>query len=431
MRVLIISAEVWQDETNGGNVLSNIFAGAPFEFAQIYCNPGTPQNLLCSRYYQMTDSMVIREFLRHRPIGNKFEFSCEKEKENSKGKPSSRNSKFYAFFHKHKWGVFYAAKDFLWEHSNWENENLKRFLDEFHADIIFAPCYASVFMQRMTRFVADYTKKKVISYISDDNYTLRQFSLSPYFWINRFRVRKEIRKTFPYYSLVYTMTEIQKKQCEQDFHANMKILRKAVSSKEIPNVQPVHTPIRMIYAGGIYLNRWKTLSKIADAIRKENEDGVKIQLDIYTANELNKKVDKKLNDGVSCVVHKSVNQEELKTIYSEGDVALHVESFDLKNRLLTRMSFSTKIVDCLASSCAVMAVCDKMQGGFQYLKQNDAAICVSDEGEIETTIKKIINDKEYLMMYKEKAVNCCLENFRKDQQDAMIKNDFKIIGETD
>lgn len=45
MKVLIISAKVWQDSTNGGNVLSNMFGGTNFEIAQIYCNPGTPQNL--------------------------------------------------------------------------------------------------------------------------------------------------------------------------------------------------------------------------------------------------------------------------------------------------------------------------------------------------------------------------------------------------
>lgn len=425
MRVLIISAEVWQDETNGGNVLSNIFAGTPFEFAQIYCNPGTPQNLLCSRYYQMTDSMVIREFLRHRPIGNKFEFSCEKEKRNSKSKPTNRNSKFYSFFHKHKWGVFYAAKDFLWEHSNWKNENLKGFLDEFHADIIFAPCYASVFMQRLTRFVADYTKKKVISYISDDNYTLRQFSLSPYFWINRFRIRKEIRKTFPYYSLVYTMTEVQKRQCEADFHANMKILLKAVDPEEMPAIQSVHKPIRMVYAGGIYLNRWKTLAKIADWIQKENSNGEKIRLDIYTGNEITPIMEKSLNNNCGSYLHSSVSQNKLKQLYSESDIALHVESFDLKNRLLTRMSFSTKIVDCLASGCAVMAICDEKQGGYEYLKQNDIAICVPKESQIQNILHKVLQNPQDVMIYKTKAHNFCLENLSKKIQKDMIMKDFE------
>ena len=423
MRVLIISEEVWQDGTNGGNVLSNIFSDTGYEFAQIYCSAGQPQNRLCKKYYQMTDSMMIKAMSRHMPVGSKF--TVENIEKNENKDVAAHNKKFYSFFHQHKWGLFYAIRDVLWNISNWKNEQLNDFLNEFDPDIIFAPCYAKIFMQKLTRYVADYTGKKVISYISDDGYTLHQFSLSPYFWINRFFVRYEMRKTFPYYSLVYTMTEIQKKQCEQDFHANMKILRKAVSSKEIPNVQPVHTPIRMIYAGGIYLNRWKTLSKIADAIRKENEDGVKIQLDIYTANELNKKVDKKLNDGVSCVVHKSVNQEELKTIYSEGDVALHVESFDLKNRLLTRMSFSTKIVDCLSSGCAVMAICDEKQGGYEYLKQNDIAICVPKESQIQNILHKVLQNPQYVTIYKTKAHNFCLENLSKKIQKDMILKDFE------
>ena len=64
MKILIISAEVWRDDTNGGNVLSNIFGGTGYEFAQIYCNPGNPSNFLCKWYYQMTDSMMIKSILR-------------------------------------------------------------------------------------------------------------------------------------------------------------------------------------------------------------------------------------------------------------------------------------------------------------------------------------------------------------------------------
>ena len=40
MKVLVISAEVWRNDKNGGNVLSNIFGDTGYEFAQIYCNPG-------------------------------------------------------------------------------------------------------------------------------------------------------------------------------------------------------------------------------------------------------------------------------------------------------------------------------------------------------------------------------------------------------
>ena len=72
LRILILSSEVWQDGTNGGNVLTNIFQGFDAEFAQIYCSPGVPQNEICTKYYQMTDSMVINNLLKRTQIGKGF-----------------------------------------------------------------------------------------------------------------------------------------------------------------------------------------------------------------------------------------------------------------------------------------------------------------------------------------------------------------------
>ena len=422
MKILIISAEVWQDGTNGGNVLSNMFSDTNFELAQIYCNPGTPDNNLCKNYYQMTDSMVIHGFLKHKPIGKVFVLEENEQKQGTK--PEEPNKKFYNFFRSHRLRVFYTLQSIIWNLSNWKNKGLNDFVKDFSPDIIFAPCYGNTFMLRLTRYIAKVTCKKVISYISDDSYTLKQFSLSPFYWINRFAVRRQLRKTFPYYSLVYTMTETQKEQCERDFGANMKILLKSVSFGDIPAKATVGNPIRLVYAGGIYLNRWKTLLEVANAVKALNTDGVKFRLDIYTANNLPKKAGG-LNDGVNSFVHSPVSQEELKNIYHNSDIALHTESFDLKNRLAVRMSFSTKIVDCLSSGCAVMAVCDEKQGGFVYLKENDAALCVSSKAEIYSVLEKIKNDNKIILDYAKKAQQCCANNHNKERITTTILTDFE------
>ncbi len=429
MKILILSAEVWRDDTNGGNVLSNIIKGLDAETAQVFCNPGTPDNTLCKRYYQMTDGMVMRNFFSHRPIGRELVFEnypCE-EKTNANEVAEQPNKKMYSFFHRHRLGIFYFAKNFLWNHSNWKNDGFKKFIDDFSPDIIFAPCYGSKFMLKMTRFVADYTGKKVISYISDDSYTLRQFRLSPYFWLNRFSVRRQLRKTFPYYSLVYTMTDTQKEQCERDFGAKMKILRKSANADSIPVKCQVGTPIKLVYAGGIYLNRYKTLAKIAKAISNINKDGVKMTLDIYTANEITKKVNRLLNDGVNSRIHGAVSQAELAEIYRASDIALHVESFSLKNRLEVRMSFSTKIVDCLASGAAPMAVCDAKQGGYRYLKENDAAICVDSLKKIEAALRDICENSEKIIYYANMARECVRMNHDEEATDKMLKEDFSAL----
>ena len=426
MKVLVISAEVWQDRTNGGNVLSNIFCDTGFEFAQIYCNPGTPENKLCTHYYQMTDGMAIRNFLRHKPIGKTFDLQASTNIKNEENPLVEQpNKKFYSFFHNHRLGIFYVVRNFLWNTSNWKNENICKFVKDFDPDIIFAPCYGNKFMLRLTRYIAEMTGKSVISYISDDSYTLKQFRISPLYWLERFSVRHQLRKTFPYYSLVYTMTETQKVQCERDFGANMKILLKAVPFENIPEKRNVGMPIRLVYAGGIYLNRWKILGKVADAIRKLNLNGLKYQLDVYTGNECSAKIKKKLHDGKNTFLHSFVSQEELKDIYHNSDIALHVESFDLKNRLAVRMSFSTKIVDCLSSGCAVMAICDEKQGGMVYLRENDAAICVSNQKRIFDTLNNLASNPEQILEYASRAKVCCSRYHYPDRNKKMILEDFE------
>lgn len=424
MKILVLSAEVWRDDMNGGNVLSNILKGLDADIAQVFCNPGNPNNVLCKRYYQMTDRMVMRSFFSRRPVGKELIYEEYPRDEEERTVAEQPNKKWYAFFHRYRLGIFYAARNFLWNHSNWKNDGLKKFIDEFNPDVIFAPCYGSKFMLRLTRFVAERTGKRVISYISDDSYTLKQFRLSPYFWLNRFSVRRQLRKTFPYYSLVYTMTETQQEQCERDFGANMRILRKSADADAIPEKSSVYSPIRLIYAGGIYLNRDKTLAKIVKAIKSINKNGVKMTLDIYTANEILKKHQRWLSDGVHSRIHSAISLEELRRIYAESDIALHVESFSLKNRLEVRMSFSTKIVDCLSSGAATMAVCDRLQGGYRYLKETDSALCVDSLDGIEDVLRDISEHPERIIEYAQKAKDCIKANHDEKTTEAMLREDF-------
>jgi len=427
MRVLVISQEVWRDDTNGGNVLSNIFDGLDAEFAQIYCSAGTPSNHICKKYYQMTDAMVIRNVTKKEIMGNIITFPDYPV--NIKKSPESEreNKRFYSFFRRHSYPIFHAAKEFLWKISGWENTELIRFIEEFNPDIIFAPCYASHIMLSIDRFAAELTQKPVISYISDDSYSLKQFSLSPIYWINKFVLRRNLRKTFPYYQLTYTMTDEQLIECQNAFHCNMKILRKGTDISQVPHKISVNSPIRLIYAGGIYCGRWKTLTAIVHVLQKINKNGVKIALEIYTGNELSSSQKLILNDGVNSYVHGVINQKELKEKYRQSDIALHVESFDLKNKLLTRLSFSTKIVDCLASGCAVMAICWENHSGYVYLKKENAAICIANKSDIYDRILHLINNSSEIIIYAEKAHDCCVKNHKTaDIQNAIIY-DFQNI----
>lgn len=406
MKILIISFECWRDDTNGGNVLSNLFAGMDgAEFAQIYCKGGLPQNQICKRYYRMNDRMALHALLHfQRFVGEELRYSDWP----AEPTPAGKEKRFYDFFRRHDWPIFHVIRELLWAAAPWRSAKLLRFVQEFAPDIIFAPCYGSLFMQRLDRWVFRQASAPVVSYISDDNYSLRQLRFSPAFWVHRFLLRSSIRKTARQYRWMYTMTQQQAEELGPQLHTQMRILRKAAA----PFPRREHTKpdqaVRLIYAGGTYLGRDAVLLRVARAVRALNAKAHPCRLDIYTNSEIPKKWQSELNDGTNSTIHAAIPMKDLERRYAESDIALHVESFQKKDALLTRLSFSTKIVDCLASGCAVLAVCPHENAGWQYLKAENAALCVDSPEDVEPAVQKLVTDAAYRQKLA-RAARGCLE----------------------
>lgn len=423
MKVLIISKEAWRDEQNGGNVLSNLFSQLPnAEFAQIYCNEQEPNNAICCNYYQMSDRMMVNNILHRSHVGRKLVY--DKAPINTEAKSESYKSiggKFGGDFKR-------IARELVWAIGRLDKEEIVSYARDFNPDIIFAPCYGNHYMQKLTVLIHDALSVPVVSYISDDFYSNKQLKLSPLFWLNHCLLRRQTRNTFRHYSLVYTMTDEQKQQCERDFGANMKILRKNGQFEEQYLKTQVNNPIRFVYAGGIYLNRWKTLGALAEAMRHINNEEVKMVLEIYTNNPLDRKMQQALNDGRTARVHKAVPMTELMDIYHQSDVALHVEAFDVTNRHVVRMSFSTKIVDCMDSGCAVMAICDEKQAGGAYLYRNKCAICIHDVKQIEAVLNDMVAHPEQIIEMQHKAFEVGRKNHLQETITRNIINDFESLS---
>lgn len=416
MKVLVISKEAWRDEQNGGNVLSNIFQNLDAEFAQIFCNEQLPNNRLCKNYYQITDKMMVNSIIGGGNAGrfldyNDYPINTVAERQTYSGA---------------RWTGEYLrlAREAVWAFGKWNVADIKKFVLDFDPDIIFAPCYGNHYMHNLTKLVKTYVDIPVISYISDDFYSNNRISFSPLFWVNHFMLRRKTRKVFRLYNLVYTMTREQKEQCERDFGANMKILCKCGDFMPQYEKKDVGNPIRIVYGGGIYINRWKTLIALAEAIRQVNSEGANFRLDIYTNTELSKAHFESLNDGLCCQLHESVPMKQLKDIYHNSDIALHVEGFDSRSKRIVRLSFSTKIIDCLDSGCAVMAICDDKQAGGAYLRRNNCAICVNNLKDIKRTLHNIWSNKSILIQMQHKAFEIGRKNHLYETVSNEIKNDF-------
>ena len=306
--------------------------------------------------------------------------------------------------------------------------SMEDFVKDFGPDIIFAPCYSFFHVSKLALHIKSIAGCPMISYISDDNYSIKQLKFYPSFIINRLITRKWIRRLFKECSLVYTMTELQKTEYEALHGISMKVLCKSAEFED--RTTEVGDPVQIIYAGGLYLNRWKVLCKLIDALEAVNADGIKAQLHIYSGSQLGEKAVKKLNNGNSSFMHSSVPFGELSRIYRSSDIAVHVESFDLKNRLITRLSFSTKIIDCMNSGCAVLAIGPEGQAGIAYLKDNDAALCVNNINQLQQVVDKLVTEPDLIKEYSAKAIALGKRNHIREDIEKGIREDFyRIAGD--
>ena len=94
---------------------------------------------------------------------------------------------------------------------------------------------------------------------------------------------------------------------------------------------------------------------------------------------------------------------------------------------MTRLSFSTKIIDCFQSECAILAIAWEEHTGIKCLKRNDAAICVTNVKDIETAVTRIVENPKLIKEYAMKAYECEKRNHRiEDVQrtlyDAFVRN---------
>lgn len=416
MRILIVSCEAWRETNNGGNVLSNIFSSFDGDqIAQVYCSGEMPANSICRRYFQISESMLLTK-TKGRELKDRDYFeTAAQEADAVENRIKSRIP-----------GVLREAalfaRELLWSAANWKTRELENFVRDFAPDVIFAPCYAYYHVSMLALHVQKIAGCPMISYISDDNYSLAQLKFSPSFWINRLITRHWIRRHFAQSAFVYTMTEKQKQEYERKLKHPMKILCKAAECPECR--QGIHAPVQFIYAGGLYLNRWKILSALGKELDKLNADGICAQLHIYSGTPLSKRMEKALHYEKTCILHDAIPFKELEKKYREADVAIHAESFDLKNRLITRLSFSTKIIDCLCSGCAVLAIGPETQAGIAYLKAEDGAICVNRMKDIGAVAVQIVGEASLIPEYAEKARKLVVRNHEYGQISAGIKQDF-------
>lgn len=424
LKILLLLSESWNDLASPNNNLTNWFLDfADIEIRTVSGSGLLPNNKCCKDYFLVGEKAMMKSLFSRKRVGEVYHYDDFPTNDRKNGEISKRPKLFKE--------TTRLIRDIVWRFGKYDLKKLKTFIEEFKPDLIFSQRKGSIKMCRLERLVSKLTTAPMVAYTGDDEYSLRQFSLSPVFWIRRFWLRAWLKKNIPSYKLFYSQSERQMQEFEDKFSVPTKFLVKCGNFDLNRVHRQVNQPIEVVYAGKLYCNRWKSLSLLAKEIKRCNQDigQVRVRLNIYTKDKITRKINRQLNDRQNSFIHGSVSSQELKEIYAKSDIALHVEGFDLKNRLLTQDSFSTKVMDCLASGCAVWAICWEKHAAGVYLKKNDVAFVSNSVDEIQQTLNALIKDGCLVTEYAYKACEFGLENHDRKVIQTQFMEDFnKVIG---
>ena len=226
----------------------------------------------------------------------------------------------------------------------------------------------------------------------------------------------------------------QKKEYTEIFGDKFEILTKCsdFDDSKRPEFKTPGDTLKMIYAGNVSRGRYKILAELAKAVKTLNSDGKKFTLDIYTPTPLSKSQKSKLNiDGCSAL-HPPVSYSEIRSLQTQADILVHAEAFDIKEKFAAHQSFSTKIVDYLATNRCILAIGDKSCASIDYFIQNSCGAVALSKNEISEQLEKLYKDKSLLKDYADKAWESGKKNHQRSKmQKALYEEIKKTVGNKD
>lgn len=424
-KILFISSTPLGSDTNSGNTYINLFSKYPkSKLSYLTLNDRLADTDLCESYFYIGEKEMIKSILNRNTITGKsipFHNSIVDGKENFSAKNINLITKLPRFF-------LVVIQEFVWLFGKWKSEELYSYIEKVNPDIIFLPLKSKIFTNIIGAHIAQHCKKPLVTNISDDDYTLQHYSLSPFFWIYRLISRKYIKLNVLQASKSYVISDLQKNTYKKIFNREFDILFKGYDFSFEPfYIKKVTCPLKIIYAGNLMDGRWKTLAKIAQIISKINRKKNTAQLFIYSRNPLSKKMRNALNIEGSSAFLGGINNAQVLSELKESDIVLHVESFELKHKLATKFSFSTKIVDFFHSARCIFAVGWDQAASINYLIKTDAAVVACNEIEIEEKLRMLIENPELIAEYGKKAWECGKRNHQIDKIQKKLYNDLSQL----
>ncbi|MBO5185711.1 MAG: hypothetical protein J6B91_01485 [Prevotella sp.] len=417
IKILTITYHPWRDDISVGNTLSNIFHGMEdqLEFANIYIRDDKPCNKIVSRFFKISEKELAKSIFTRKNVGKEI-FSMIREGNREDFSVS------YNVARRMRWDIFLLIQDMIGLMGNWKSKALDEFIVDFNPDLVFGPLGRMPIVNNIMSYLHDKHNIPLVTYPWDDHYSLHKKSWSPVFWIKLFIERYAIRACARRSEYLYTITSLMKEEYAQYFDKECRLLYKGFNFDKKPPINESSSVLKLIYMGNIGSGRWKILAKIVEAINDINSIEKKLELLIFTLSPISKRIKYQLNVGASHLMEPISETEKMNTL-KKADILIHVEPTNTKDRLMFRLSFSTKLVDYFYNAKCILAMGGET-ASMRYLKENKAGIVELDEKNIKNRLIELVENPNLIMEYSEKSWACGVRNHNIATIQRNVYNDF-------
>ena len=416
MNILVITKSAWDDRIASGNTLSNFFEGwEDTSFYCLYSRSAMPNNKVCNEYFSISPLSIVKNIFKPSRIGKRFFYDndgyIEEDEKELKMIATAKQSK----------SIFQLLYHLLYSTDLWKNESFKQFIDECNPDIVFCFGQTDPLTYKALRYVRQHTNAKIVSYYVDDLY---RNGISVFNFIQN-QKNKYLKNISQMSDLCYAISQRMCNEYAILYGRHFKLLHKGCDISDAKKY--LNNPLKFVYAGNLFYHRDRILCALASAIARVNDGVPKAYLDIYSSTIVDNPILMKLNIEGASTLHKARPFDEIKQILMEADVVLHVESFNDEQMKLVRLSFSTKITDCMQSGAMMMVIGPDTVASIDYATRIPGCIVVNDLDKLEETIKMIVNQHSLIIENAVKTNRYAKENVEINKLRSRMQSEFTSL----
>lgn len=353
------------------------------DMAQFYIQAEVPTVDICKNYYRLTDKEVLKSVFGADTGRVLTEKDIEFGRVNVKTYTNAEIK-----LHRHagkRTPMTYILRNTLWKLGHWDSDKLKHWIDEFDPECVFFASGDYAFMYDIALNIA--RSRSIPLYVScmDDYYINNNNKDKLFGKLQHKAFMRSVNRVMQYASAIFCICDSMSDEYSRLFNKKCVTIHTAASFEGPLNAERSD---RVSYIGGLSYNRHLQLADIGSTLKKFG-----MLLDVYAVPR-SPEIQKYMTPEYGIVFHGSISSNEVKNVMAQSMAVIHTEAFDDATKNKVKYSVSTKIADSLMSGTCIFAYGPADVASINYLKENDAAICVTSRNELYDGINCLLCDKE-------------------------------------